>query len=117
MVEIDGMKELKKSFKKLEILPQKVVNKSVRKAILLPKNAAKKGGWIDKTGNLRKGIKTKAEKTRIKGKKVYQVAMDAKMNDVFVKMSKDGKKDTIILLHRSMDLSQENLVMYQGFIS
>ena len=89
MVEIDGMKELKKSFKKLEILPQKVVNKSVRKAILLPKNAAKKGGWIDKTGNLRKGIKTKAEKTRIKGKKVYQVAMDAKMNDVFVKMSKD----------------------------
>ncbi len=92
MVEIEGIIELQKSFQKLEILPQKVVSKSVRKAILIPKSAAKKGGFLDQTGNLRKGIKIKAEKTRIKGKKVYQVTMDEKMNDVFVKMSKDGKK-------------------------
>ncbi|MEG2289920.1 MAG: hypothetical protein RSA29_02630 [Clostridium sp.] len=89
---IEGMKELVKSLKKLEILPQKVVSTAVRKAILIPKAAVKQGEWVDQTGYMRKGIISKAERSRVKGKKVYQVVMDPKMNDVFVKMSKDGKK-------------------------
>jgi hypothetical protein len=91
-VKIDGMDNLQKTIKKLGDLPQKCVSTAVRKAILIPKRAAKLGGWIDQTGYMRKGIITKAEKTRVKGKKVYDVEMDPKMNDVFVKMSKDGKR-------------------------
>lgn len=89
---IEGMPELEKTIKKLGQLPQKCVNTAVRKGALIPKRAAKQGGWVDQTGYMRKGIITKAEKTSVKGKKVYDVEMDPKMNDVFVKVSKSGKR-------------------------
>jgi hypothetical protein len=89
---VEGMDELLKSMKRLEKLPQKVVTKAVQKAIKLPLAQAKKGGWIDQTGSLRRGIIKKAERKRVAGKKVYQVTFDDKMNDVFVKMTKDGKR-------------------------
>lgn len=89
---IEGMKELEKTIKKLVELPQKCVSTAVRKGALIAKNAAKNGGWVDQTGYLRKGIIQKAEKTKVKGKKVYQVTLDAKMNDVFVKTSKAGNR-------------------------
>lgn len=89
---IEGMKELENTIKTLEKLPQKCVNKAVRKGIMVAKSAAKQAGFVDQTGYLRKGIIPKAEKTKVKGKKVYEVAMDSKMNDVFVKTSKAGKR-------------------------
>ena len=89
---IEGMAELEKTIKELGELPQKCVNTAARKGILIPKKAARQGGWIDQTGNLRRGIITKAEKTRVKGKKVYDVVMDPSKNDIFAKISKTGKR-------------------------
>ena len=89
---VEGMDELLKSMKRLEKLPQKVVTKAAQKAIRLPLAAAKRGGWVDQTGSLRRGIVKKAERTRAQGKKVYQVTFDSKMNDTFVKIAKNGTR-------------------------
>ena len=89
---IEGMDDLQKSIKRLGGLPQKYVTKAAKKGNLIAKKSAKKGGWIDQTGNLRKGIIQKGEKTRTKGKKVYQVTIDPAMNDVFQKSTTTGKR-------------------------
>ena len=54
------------------------------------KAARAKAPW--ETGELSNGIILKGEKTRRKGKKVYQVTMNPAMNDIFVKTTKDGKR-------------------------
>lgn len=87
---IEGMKKLEKMVKKIGDMPQKVVGKAAREAIKPVKAEAKRGGWIDQTGNLRKGIVTKAEKTSVKGKKIYQTTMDKNMNDIFQKSTASG---------------------------
>lgn len=89
--EIAGMKELEKMIKKLGQLPQKVVTKAARKGTQIALKSAKKDAPED-VGNLKKGIVLKGEKSKIKGKKAYQVTFDRAMNTFFVKMSKDGKK-------------------------
>lgn len=89
---IEGVKELEKSLKKLGDVPQKFVSKSAKKGATILLKAAKQGKWIDRTGNLRKGIILKGEKSKLKGKKVYQVTFDPAFNDVFVKVSKEGKR-------------------------
>lgn len=90
--EIDGLEELENLIKALGELPQKCVNKAAKKGIMVAKADAKRGSWVDVTGYLRKAIKEKAEKTRIKGKKVYDLRPDSAYNDVFVKVSKSGKR-------------------------
>lgn len=90
--EVEGMDEVIKIIKDVGELPQKCVNKAAKKGIQIAKKDAKNGGWVDETGYLRKGIKEKAEKTKIKGKKVYDLWPDPSMNDVFVKTSKSGKR-------------------------
>jgi hypothetical protein len=87
---IEGMKELERMIKRAGELPQRCVTLAAKKGANIPKKIARKGGWIDKTGSLRRGIVLKGERSKVKGKKVYQVTMDAKMNDTFVKKSKAG---------------------------
>lgn len=89
---VEGMEEAIKMIRDVGELPQKCVTKAAKKGIQIAKKDAKGGGWVDQTGYLRKGIKEKAEKTRIKGKKVYDLWPDPSMNDVFVKVSKKGKR-------------------------
>ncbi|MFS1519683.1 HK97 gp10 family phage protein [Bacillus sp. SCS-151] len=89
--QIEGMRDLEKAIKKLGLLPQKCVTKSAKKGATIALKAARKGAPYD-TGDLKKGIVLKGEKLKVKGKKVYQVTLDANMNDVFVKTSKDGKR-------------------------
>ena len=43
------------------------------------------------TGDLKRGLKFKAEKSRKKGKKVYQITFSADMNDIFQKKNAEGK--------------------------
>lgn len=89
--EIEGMKELEQTIRKLGKLPQKCVTKAARKGAQIALQAAKqKAPFL--TGALVEGIILKAEKTKKKGKKVYQVTMNPAMNDVFVKTTKDGKR-------------------------
>lgn len=89
--DIAGMKELERSFKELGKVPQTVVTKAARAGARIALRAAKANAPED-TGQLKRGIILKGERTKIRGKKVYDVMMDPAMNDVFVKVSKEGKR-------------------------
>jgi hypothetical protein len=85
------MKELQKSILRLGKLPQKCVTKAAKKGGSVVLRAAKQKAPID-TGALRRGLKLKGEKTKVKGKKVYEVTFDKEMNNTFVKESKAGNR-------------------------
>lgn len=87
---IEGMKELERSMKKLGNVPQKHVTSSSRKAMNIVLKDSRASAPVD-TGALKKGMKLKGERSRAKAKKVYQVAFNEKMNDVFQTKDKDGK--------------------------
>jgi HK97 gp10 family phage protein len=87
---IEGMKELQKSLKKLGGVPQKHVTSSARKGMNVILRDAKANAPRD-TGALRKGTVLKGERSKVKGKKVYRVVFDRRMNDVFQKKDASGK--------------------------
>lgn len=89
--QIEGMKKLEKAIKKLGKLPQTCVTKAARKGARISLIAARRNAPVD-TGELKKGIVLKGEKSRVKGKKVYQATFDAAKNDIFAKISKSGKR-------------------------
>jgi len=91
MEAIVGLHKLEQTLKQLEKVPQRIVTKSSRKGASVVYKQAKKDAPVDQ-GNLKKGIKIVAEKTRTKGKKVYQITMNRQMNNVFVKQSSTGKR-------------------------
>lgn len=89
--EIEGLKELEKTIRQLGQLPQKCVTPAAKKgATIALKSAREKAPW--RYGDLANGIVLKGERLRRRGKKVYQVTLDANKNDIFVKMTKDGKR-------------------------
>ncbi|GEM_PF-820348 len=87
--EIEGMKELEKSLKKLGDVPQKHVSSSAKKAMNIVKKKAKADAPED-TGDLKKGIILVGEKSKVKSKKVYRVVFDRAMNDVFQHKTKSN---------------------------
>lgn len=87
---IEGMKELQKSIKALGEVPQKVVTTAARKGMNVALKSAK-GTAPEDTGYLKKGMKLVGERSRHKGKKVYRIAFDPAMNDVFQKKNEAGK--------------------------
>lgn len=89
-VKIEGMKELNRSLKRLGEAPQKHVTSSVRKGMNVAFKDAKNKSPVE-TGELKSGIKMVGEKSKIKGKKVYQVVFDRAKNNVFQKRNKEGK--------------------------
>lgn len=88
--EIEGMKELHKSMKRLGKVPQKCVTPAARKGMNIALRSARKNAPID-TGELKSGMKLVGEKSRVKAKKVYQVVFDSSKNDIFQKKNKEGK--------------------------
>ena len=89
--EIVGMKELERAFRELGKVPQSAATKSARAGGQIVLRAARANAPVD-TGELRDGIILKREKTRVRGKAVYDVMMDPAKNDIFVKTTKDGKR-------------------------
>ncbi len=87
---IEGMKELQKSLERLGKVPQKHVTSSSKKGMNIVLKQSRATAPVD-TGQLKKGMKLIGEKSKEKGKKVYRVVFDRKMNDVFQKKNKDGK--------------------------
>lgn len=87
-IEIRGLDELRKSIKELGKAPG--VTPAARKGMTIAYEAAKTKAPED-TGALKQGIILKKERGR-RGKAVYQVTMDSSMNDIFVKISKEGKR-------------------------
>lgn len=89
-VKIEGMKELNRSLKRLGEVPQKHVTSSVRKGMNVAFKAAKYNSPVE-TGELKGGLKMVGERSKIKGKKVYQIVFDRAKNDIFQKKNKEGK--------------------------
>ena len=87
---IEGMKKLKNDLKKLGKVPQKHVTMSAKKGMNIALKDSRANAPYD-TGALKKGIVMKGERSRYKGKKVYRVVFDDKMNDVFQKKNAEGK--------------------------
>lgn len=88
---VKGANELLGLFGELERLPQTVSTKAARAGGIIVQRASKRNAPVDE-GNLKRGIIIKREKSKVKGKAVYQVTFDARMNEHFVKVSKDGKR-------------------------
>ena len=83
-LDMSDFKRLVRTLDKIGGLPQKCVTKAARKGGSLVIKAVRQKAPVD-TGTLKRGLRLKAEKSRTKGKKVYDVAFDAGMNDVFQK--------------------------------
>lgn len=89
--DIIGMKELERAFKQLGKVPQSVATKAAKAGATIARKAAKVNA-PEESGDLKSGIILKRERRTKPGKAVYDVMMDPAMNDVFVKVSKDGKR-------------------------
>lgn len=87
---IEGMDKLKKDIEKLGKVPQKHVTSAAKKGMNTVLKDAKVNAPYD-TGNLKKGMILAGERSKSKGKKVYRVVFDSKMNDIFQKKNKEGK--------------------------
>lgn len=87
--ELIGLNELLRMFGDLEKLPQKCVTQAAKKGAAISLYSARANA-PKKIGDLRSGIILKAEKTRTKGKKVYQVTFSN--NPDFIKETLDGKR-------------------------
>lgn len=88
--EIYGMDKLLNDLEKIGQVPQKHVTSSSRKAMNIVLKQSRATAPYD-TGALSKGMKLKGERSRVKGKKVYQVIFDPAMNHIFQKPNKEGK--------------------------
>lgn len=69
-------------------VPQKAVTKGASKGLTVVRREVRTKVPV-KTGALKKGLQRKAERSRTKGKKVYQLRMDPAMNDIFQKPVKN----------------------------
>ena len=87
---IEGMDKLKRDLEKLGNVPQKHVTAAARKGMNIVLRDAKANAPYD-TGMLKSGIISVGEKSDVKGKKVYRLVYDRKLNDVFQKKNKAGK--------------------------
>lgn len=89
--DIGGMKGLERDFLLLGRVPQTAATKSAQAGARIPHKAAKRNAPVDE-GDLQRGIIMKRERSRVKGKAVYDVMMDPAKNDIFVKMTKSGDR-------------------------
>jgi len=97
--EIKGMKELVASVDALGKLPRKCVRGAARKGSNIALKAARAnapvytGPAIEGVipGALKKGIIKKEERSRNPGKAVFDIMIDPKKNNIFVKMSGDKR--------------------------
>ncbi len=87
---IEGMRELQSGLKKLGKVPQKHVTSSARKGMNIILRDARANAPYD-TGALKRGTILKAERSKTKGKKVYRVVFDRKMNEIFQKKNAQGE--------------------------
>ncbi|RKN86745.1 HK97-gp10 family putative phage morphogenesis protein [Paenibacillus ginsengarvi] len=88
---IDGFADLERTFKQLGKVPQTAATKSARAGASIAQKSAKANAPVDE-GNLKQGIIMKRERRTKQGKAVFDVMMDPAKNDIFVKISKSGKR-------------------------
>ena len=66
-------------------VPQKVATKAASKGMTIVRRAVKKRIPTGETGNLKRGLSRKAEKSRHVGKKIYDLRYNPAMNHIFQK--------------------------------
>lgn len=80
-VDLKDLKEAKKAFDAMGTLPAKIVTAAARRGATVAKRAVQGSGKMPvDTGTMRKALRTKREKSRRKGKKVYEVVFDPALN-------------------------------------
>lgn len=80
-VDLKDLKEAKKTFDAMGTLPAKIVTAAARRGATVAKRAVQGSGEMPvDTGTMRKALRTKREKSRRKGKKVYEVVFDPALN-------------------------------------
>lgn len=90
-IDIRDIRDLELAAKAIGGVTKKQLTPAVRKAMKPVLQAAREGAPVD-TGALKKGIILKGERSKYPLKKVFQVTMDKKKNDVFVKgLDADGE--------------------------
>lgn len=90
-IDIRDIRDLELAAKAIGGVTKKQLTPAVRKAMKPVLQAARDAAPID-TGALKKGIILKGEKNKPPLKKVFQVTMDKKKNDIFVKgLDADGE--------------------------
>lgn len=82
MLKLNGM------LQRVEKVPQKCVTRAASKGATIVRKAVRVNAPV-LTGDLKRGIVRKAEHSRAKGKKVYDLMFDPGMNDVFQKPIKN----------------------------
>lgn len=91
---VEGLNKLMKDIKKLENMPQKQITKGVRRgANVILHEARARASERRKTGKMSKKLALKSERSKKKGKKVFQVTYQKV--DKFpeaVKITKDGER-------------------------
>lgn len=87
---LEGMDRVKRGLERLGKVPQKHVTSSARAGMNISLKESRTNAPYD-TGELKKGIIMTGERSRTRGKKVYRVVFDSKMNDVFQKKDSTGK--------------------------
>lgn len=80
---LDGM------LQRIEKLPQKVVTKSAGKGANVARRVIRSNAPVGETGQLKRGIIRSGERSRVKGKKVYDLMFDPAKNDIFQKPIKN----------------------------
>ncbi|MFB9330096.1 HK97 gp10 family phage protein [Paenibacillus aurantiacus] len=85
------MTELESMIKKLEKVPQRVVTKAAKAGASIAFKAAKANAPVD-LGDLKGALILKPERRTKVGKKMYNIKLDPAKNDIFVKISKEGKR-------------------------
>lgn len=88
---IEGMRELIRTFQRMGRMPQTVATQAARAGASVAYRAAKREAPVD-TGELKNGLILKRERRVKPGKAVYDVMPDPAKNDIFVKISKAGKR-------------------------
>lgn len=91
---VEGLNKLMKDIKTLEKMPQKQITKGVRKgANVILHEARARASERRKSGKMSKKLTIKAERSKRKGKKVFQVTYQkVEKFPEAVKITKDGKR-------------------------
>lgn len=85
------LRSLERAARKIDGITKKQITPAVRKAMRPVLQAAKSKAPKD-TRALSKALKLMGERSRVPGKKVYQVGPDKAKNDIFAKISATGKR-------------------------
>lgn len=91
---MEDLLEARRTFDAMGQLPARIVTAAARRGATVVKRAAKNHSAVPvRTGRLRRGIKvSKIEKSKLRGKKVYDIWFDPEMNDEFQRKDRPIKR-------------------------